>query len=107
MQERRTTRNGIPSPARFTGAQDPQREAVRDTAVAVVELREGCLVSPRDERHEGLVARNREAREALNAYEPPSREEDETYQRLNDAVIEAERPLTWKQKLSSDIGLRW
>ena len=36
-------------------AHDPEREAVGDPSVAVVELREGVLVGPGDEREQGLV----------------------------------------------------
>lgn len=39
----------------------------------------------------------REALAALNAHETTT--EDETYLRLNDAVIEAEKDVTWWQQL--------
>lgn len=37
----------------------------------------------------------RKAREELNAYVPPSGDEDETYTQLNDAVLAAEKDVPW------------
>lgn len=37
----------------------------------------------------------REARAALNAYTLPDGEEDETYIKLNNAVLEAEKDVPW------------
>lgn len=51
------------------------------------------------------VRKYREAREALNAYETTT--EDETYLRLNNAVIEAEKDVTWTQQLKVELGLKW
>jgi hypothetical protein len=41
-------------------AQDPQRQAVCDASVAVVELRERRVVGPCDERDDGLIGEMRE-----------------------------------------------